>query len=68
MKIIHLEKIIDGINIFLDNGEEAQFYKFGNTIYSVISEGLHKEEFIEFKENITANRWDIEVLRKIWVG
>jgi hypothetical protein len=68
MKIVLIEKVVNGIHVLLDNGEEAQFYKFGDIIYSVISEGLHKKEFKEFKENIIANQWDVDILKKVWIG
>lgn len=67
MNIESIEKVNSAIFVRLTNGEYASFHKFGDTIYSTVSEGVHKSSFEEFKKDIVKYNWDVEKLRELYV-
>lgn len=67
MKIVKIEKINSAIFVTLDNGEFVVFHKFGNDVYSVISENLEKKYFNGFKKDIIKTNWNVEELTKKWI-
>ncbi len=67
MNIVSIERVNTAIFIRLGNGEHASFYKFGDTIYTTVSENLNKSSLDEFKKDIVSTGWDVEKLRELYV-
>lgn len=67
LKITSLKVIGNKIELEFDNSESAVVYKFGNTLYSTVSDGLNKSSLNEFKSAVYKLGFDEEKLKKIYL-
>lgn len=67
-RIVEISNNGKSILIKLDDGEFAEFYRFGKEIYTTTSTCLSKRDLMEFKKDIKKFNWEVDKLKQIWVN
>ncbi len=69
MKITKITNLYPrAIQIDLDNGEWAQMWQFGHSIYSIVSDGFRKSNLINIKKDAQLFDWRAEKLEKLYIN
>jgi hypothetical protein len=67
MKLESLHKIDNQLILLFEGDQGVTLAPFGNTVYSTISEGIHKSMLTQYKEDALINKFDLKKLRKLWI-
>lgn len=68
MKILKISNIAPkAIQIDLDNGEWAQMWQFGHSIYTSVSDGFRKSNLASIKKDVELFNWNSQELEKLYI-
>lgn len=56
------------IQIDLDNGEWAQMWQFGHSVYTSVSDGFRKSNLVNIKKDAPLFNWDASKLEKLYIN
>lgn len=68
MKITKIFNIAPkAIQIDIDDGEWAQMWQFGHSIYTSVSDGFRKSNLVNIKKDAQLVGWDAKELEKLYI-
>lgn len=68
MKIIKISNIYPkAIQIEFEEGGWARLYKFGNVVYSEVSDRIKKSTLVNIKKDAQLVNWDSKELEKLYL-
>lgn len=69
MKITKITNLYPkAIQVDMDNGEWAQIYEFGKTLYTTTSDRVKKSTLVELKKDILLVDWDATKLTQLYIN
>ena len=67
LKVIKIYNVGEHLAFDFNNSSTAIFHKFGQDIYTTVTEDLNKKSLDEIKQDILKCDWSIEKLEKIYL-